>query len=154
MSRPKKRIGIAIDMTPFVDIAFLLLIFFMASSSFKPPDPITVKLPASHSEFKVPESNVLVIYVGQDGTIAAKLGLAAAVEPDYVAVRDLATYVLNKRLQNMRLRIAIRADKDVPYGVMADVMKAMQASQTLRFNLVTELEGGGMFEMVASGGGH
>jgi len=140
-------------MTPFVDIAFLLLIFFMTTSSFKPPDPIAVALPASHSEFKVPESDVLVIYVGQDGTIAAKVGLSSADEPDYVAVTDLSTYVLNKRVQNMKLRLAIRADKDVPYGVMADVMKAMQASQTLRFNLVTELEGGGMFETVQTGGG-
>jgi biopolymer transport protein ExbD len=152
LARPKKRIGIAIDMTPFVDIGFLLLIFFMTTSSFKPPDPITVALPASHSEFKVPESDVLVVYVGVDGTIACKVGLSAAVEADYVEVKDLATYVLNKRLGNMRLRLAIRADKDVPYGVMADVMKAMQASQTLRFNLVTELEGEGLFETVESGG--
>jgi len=141
-------------MTPFVDIAFLLLIFFMTTSSFKPPDPIAVSLPASHSEFKVPESDVLVIYVGQDGTIAAKLGLSSATEPDYVDVKDLATYVLNKRVQNMRLRLAIRADKNVPYGIMSDVMKAMQASQTLRFNLVTEFEGEGMFSTTSSGGGH
>ena len=39
-------------------------------------------------------------------------------------------------------------------GVEVDV-KAMQASKTLRFNLVTELEGGGMFETVTTdGGGH
>ncbi|MBD3162212.1 MAG: biopolymer transporter ExbD, partial [Candidatus Latescibacteria bacterium] len=34
-------------MTPFVDIAFLLLIFFMATTQFKPPEEVSVVLPAS-----------------------------------------------------------------------------------------------------------
>lgn len=71
MSR-KGRGKIAIDMTPFVDIAFLLLIFFMTTSQFKPPEPLTVSLPSSHSEFKIPESNVLVLYVDAEGTIDRK----------------------------------------------------------------------------------
>ena len=137
----KKRIGIAIDMTPFVDIGFLLLIFFMSTTSFKPPEPIQLALPSSHSEFKVPESDVLVLYVDEDGTLAIQVGLVAK-EADLIEVKDLATYVLNARARNPRLRMAIRADKNVPYGVMADVMKAMQISNTLRFNLVTELEEG------------
>lgn len=146
-----KRLGIAIDMTPFVDIGFLLLIFFMSTTSFKPPEPIQLALPSSHSEFKVPESDVLVLYVDVDGTLAIQTGLVAT-EADYVEVKDVATYVLNARARNPKLRMAIRADKDVPYGVMADIMKAMQISNTLRFNLVTELEEG-TFEMVPIVGG-
>ena len=137
----KKRIGIAIDMTPFVDIGFLLLIFFMSTTSFKPPEPIQLSLPSSNSEFKVPESDVLVLYVDKDGTLAIQLGLVAK-EAEFIEGKDLATYVMNARARNPKLRMAIRADKDVPYGVMADVMKAMQISNTLRFNLVTELEQG------------
>ena len=137
----KRRIGIAIDMTPFVDIGFLLLIFFMSTTSFKPPEPIQLALPSSHSEFKVPESDVLVLYVDEDGTLAMQVGLVAK-EAEFIEVKDLATYVLNARARNPKLRMAIRADKNVPYGIMADVMKAMQISNTLRFNLVTELEEG------------
>ena len=37
LSHKKKRVGIAIDMTPFVDIAFLLLIFFMVTTVFALP---------------------------------------------------------------------------------------------------------------------
>lgn len=153
MARGKKRIGIAIDMTPFVDIAFLLLIFFMTTSSFKPPEPIQVALPSSHSEFKVPESDVLVLYVAHDGTLAIQEGLSAQ-HSDFIDIKDLPTYVINKRARNPRLRMAIRADKNVAYGVMADVLKGMQVSNTLRFNLVTELEGGGLFETVEVQPGH
>jgi len=136
-------------MTPFVDIGFLLLIFFMSTTSFKPPEPMQLVLPSSHSEFKVPESDVLVLYVDADGTLAIQKGLVAT-EADYIDVKDLATYVMNERARNMKLRMAIRADRDVPYGVMADIMKAMQVSNTLRFNLVTELEDGA-FELVPAG---
>ena len=137
----KKRIGIAIDMTPFVDIGFLLLIFFMSTTSFKPPEPIQLALPSSNSEFKVPESDVLVLYVDEDGSMAIQLGLVAKAA-EFIEGKDLATYVMNARARNQKLRMAIRADKNVPYGVMSDVMKAMQMSHTLRFNLVTELEEG------------
>jgi biopolymer transport protein ExbD len=150
LSRRKKRIGIAIDMTPFVDIAFLLLIFFMTTTSFKPPEPVAVKLPSSHSEFKVPESEVLVLYVAANGELALQEGLSAQ-NAEFVDIKDLATAVFNKRARNQKLRMAIRADKDVPYGVMADVLKAMQVSQTLRFNLVTELEEG-TFELSGAPG--
>ena len=47
---PKRRIGVAIDMTPMVDIGFLLLIFYMTTTQFKPPEREHVTLPSSHSE--------------------------------------------------------------------------------------------------------
>ncbi|MHC5066646.1 MAG: ExbD/TolR family protein, partial [Planctomycetota bacterium] len=41
----KKRLGIRIDMTPMVDIAFLLLIFFMVTTVFRRPLAMEVNLP-------------------------------------------------------------------------------------------------------------
>jgi biopolymer transport protein ExbD len=142
-----KRVGIKMDMTPFVDIAFLLLIFFMTTTSFKPPEPVEVKLPSSHVEIKVPESNVLVLSVGADGTLVFQVGLNST-DAAVVAIGDLRNLILTKRANNPKLRMAIRADKNVQYGVMADVMKILQETNTTRFNLVTELETeGGEFEL-------
>jgi len=139
MSKGKRRVGIRIDMTPFVDVAFLLLIFFMTTTSFKPPDPIQVQLPSSHVEIQVPESDVIVLTVGVDGEIAFQKGLNS---PDAAVVQmaDLRNLILTNRANNPRLRMAVRADKDVKYGVMADIMKILQETNTTRFNLVTELE--------------
>jgi biopolymer transport protein ExbD len=137
MSRPKKRVGIKMDMTPFVDVAFLLLIFFMTTTSFKPPEPIEVKLPSSHVEIQVPESNVIVISVGKDGSLAFQEGLDA-INASLVQMSDMKTLILNKRAANPRLRFAIRADKDAQFGVMSDLMKVLQETNTTRFNLVTD----------------
>ncbi|MBI3580222.1 MAG: biopolymer transporter ExbD, partial [Ignavibacteriales bacterium] len=36
----KKRVGISLDMTPLVDVAFLLLTFFMLTTKFKPVEEV------------------------------------------------------------------------------------------------------------------
>ena len=71
MSKIKKpkRIGIAIDMTPLVDVAFLLLIFFMTTTQFQPPEKEKITLPASASEFKKPESNIITVNVTREGRL-------------------------------------------------------------------------------------
>src|SRR5437016_1828504 len=63
MIKKKRRIGISIDMTPMVDVAFLLLIFFMTTTQFQPPEKDKIDLPKSSSEAKSPESDIIVISV-------------------------------------------------------------------------------------------
>src|SRR5215813_3004105 len=63
MLKKKRRIGISIDMTPMVDVAFLLLIFFMLTTQFKPPDKDKITLPESNSEAKSPESDIITLAV-------------------------------------------------------------------------------------------
>src|SRR5207245_11277812 len=61
MLKKKRRIGIAIDMTPMVDVAFLLLIFFMCTTQFKPPEKDKITLPESNSEAKSPETGIITL---------------------------------------------------------------------------------------------
>ncbi len=63
----KARVGFRIDMTPMVDVAMLLLTFFMLATTFKPPEEVTVALPQSHSAFKVPDADVMTITVTKEG---------------------------------------------------------------------------------------
>ncbi len=59
----KRRVGIRIDMTPMVDIAFLLLIFYMATTQFKPPEARAVELPQSRSQIQLPDKDIINITV-------------------------------------------------------------------------------------------
>ncbi|HVO76579.1 MAG TPA: biopolymer transporter ExbD, partial [Candidatus Bathyarchaeia archaeon] len=56
-------------MTPMVDVAFLLLIFFMTTTTFKPPERVGVVLPESKSELRVPETNVIILTVNKAGEV-------------------------------------------------------------------------------------
>ena len=61
--KKKRRVAIRIDMTPMVDIAFLLLIFYMATTQFKPPEARAVELPTSHSQIELPDKDIINITV-------------------------------------------------------------------------------------------
>ncbi len=50
----------SIDMTPMVDLAFLLVTFFMLTASFRMAEPVVVDPPASHSDKTLPENTILV----------------------------------------------------------------------------------------------
>ncbi len=49
------------DMTPFVDIAFLILSFFIMATKFKPPETVTITTPGSVNSQILPENNAVMI---------------------------------------------------------------------------------------------
>ena len=51
------------DMTPFVDIAFLILSFFIMATKFKPPEPVEIKTPGSVISQKLPDNNSVLISI-------------------------------------------------------------------------------------------
>ena len=63
MAKPKRRVSISLDMTPMVDIGFLLVIFFMSTYHARPPETVKVDLPMSRSPLKVPERHVIILSV-------------------------------------------------------------------------------------------
>lgn len=132
-----KRIAVRIDMTPMVDVAFLLLIFFMSTTQFKPPEEVAVVLPESSSEIKVPETGIIVITLNRAGKIfiGDESGQAGEVPKD-----DIMNAIVTARSRRPGARVIVKGDKDAQYGLIADVMDALQNTQTNRFNLMTELK--------------
>lgn len=58
----------SIDMTPMVDLAFLLVTFFMLAASFRPNDPVDVETPSSISDKIIPE-NTLTVTIDRGGRV-------------------------------------------------------------------------------------
>ena len=74
MGRAKiKKKSTFIDMTAMSDVTVLLLTFFMLTSTFVKKEPVQVTTPASVSEIKIPETNVLQILVDPEGKIFMSL---------------------------------------------------------------------------------
>ncbi len=147
----KHRLGISIDNTPLVDIGFLLLTFFMLTTQFKPPEEVQIILPSSHSDFKLPESNVMIITISKGNQVIlgfdsqhlmAKLfgeenRLRLGVQ---VTTKELPDLLIRARIANPKLRTVVKGDRESEYGIAEDVMDILQKTQITRFNLVTDLE--------------
>lgn len=154
MAAPKKRrIPVAIDMTPMVDIAFLLLIFFMSTTVFKKPEEVAVRPPLSHSTFTLPETGVITITVPKDNRILMTLEVAA-LDYEYglseqqgrkltakrFTVEELPPTIKRLLLRQLVDRVVIRADRDAEYGIIEGIMETLQKNNLNILNFVTDLE--------------
>lgn len=85
MGRAKiKKKSTFIDMTAMSDVTVLLLTFFMLTSTFVKKEPVQVFTPASVSEIKIPETNILQVLVDPQGKIFMSLDK----QPDMKAVLE------------------------------------------------------------------
>ncbi len=57
------------DMTPFVDIAFLILSFFIMATKFKPAEAVPIETPNSVSSQKLPENDAVMISIDKDNKV-------------------------------------------------------------------------------------
>jgi len=155
LKKMKRRIGIKIDMTPMVDIAFLLLIFYMTTTSFKPPEKLHVALPSSHSEIKLPESDMIYVTVTKEDSILVEYITKEKVQREgkevtapvrhYEEATPPTIPAVITRIRGtvpgaMGWFVVIKADKDVSYGTMSSIMSALQDIKINKLSLVTEME--------------
>ncbi len=151
-TKKKRRIGITIDMTPMVDIAFLLLIFYMATTQFKPPEARAVELPQSHSMIELPDKDIINITVTEYDSLYVDYVIKTVVNVDGKDIPTTARMVrttdkyevtteINKaRAKNRKALIVIKADRNASFGIMQDVMKSMQENHLERFLIITDPE--------------
>ena len=69
---PKHKIprkSTTIDMTAMCDVAFLLLTFFILTTQFRPEEVVSIDTPSSISDFILPDADVLLLSVGNDGRV-------------------------------------------------------------------------------------
>lgn len=118
-----------INVTPFVDVMLVLLIIFMVATPMM-SQGIDVDLPQTrHVEVLPTDSENMVMTVRQDGKIFLD---EYAVEPDNLEA-NLRTLVREKNKT-----LFLQADRNVPYGVVVDVMGRIRAAGIEKLGVVAE----------------
>lgn len=139
LRRQKRRIAIRIDMTPMVDIAFLLLIFYMVTTVFAMPQAMEINLPPAEEMdqiVEVKESNLLSIYVDEEGRYWWGIGNPAENLPQLIPSNpdapDTAGYAFNadslrsllveRNRDNAKLNTLVVINRDATYADLVNIL--------------------------------
>ncbi len=119
-----------VSVVPFVNVLFLVVVFFALSSRFALQPGLAIALPKSSFTLSPPQNSQLVSIVG------------APVPAIYHRNQKVTLEELTARLRDPRMKVRsliIRADRGTPYAFLSDVMNAGLRE---RFSIVlaTELE--------------
>jgi len=129
--KPASKNEDSFDLTPLIDVVFLLLIFFMVSTTFiREPGGLRVDLPHSDTQEFIREGDELVIKISADGELYL----------DEVRMDDDALKVELRRAARTdpETTIIIKADKAVEHGRVVQVMDIAKRTGLNRLAVATE----------------
>jgi biopolymer transport protein ExbD len=132
LRRPKRRISVRLDMTPMVDIAFLLLIFYMVSTVFSEPQAMEINLPPE-TEVPVKESKVLTLRIDEYNTLYWNL---SQVDPVPIPFDSLSPILISENQETADLITLIKIHKLAKYSMMVDIIDDIEVIE-LRFKQST-----------------
>lgn len=128
------------SMSSMTDVIFLLLIFFMVTSSFVFPSAVDVKLPSSSNQIstkpvtEVYLDSVYRISIVEDRTDTANMEKSF---PREINLEGLSERLAAIRAQDSLRTVALYADKKVEYGKVVEILDAA-AKQNIKMVLATQ----------------
>ncbi|NTU97032.1 MAG: biopolymer transporter ExbD [Chlorobiaceae bacterium] len=139
-----KRIGFHLDMTPMVDVAFLLLTFFMLTTTFSKANTMEINLPPEMTEVKVAENNVLTLRISDNESVYCSLGSEAPSRIPLYDSRDtrqlslsgpLRSLLKQQTTQNSKLVIVVKISDKARYKHLVDIIDELNLMKIDRFSL-------------------
>ena len=132
LRRPKKRVKIRIDMTPMVDIAFLLLIFYMVTTVFSRPLRMEISLPPKPEPgeepptIKIGESKLLQIFVDKNDSLYYQTGDNMK-QPEKTDFKDLSKLIDEKNRNIPGFTMVLKMDQSASYAMMVKIIDEIQS---------------------------
>ena len=120
------------SMASMTDVIFLLLIFFMVTSTIVFPTALEVNLPQSSEQTAIKPGTR--VYIDKDQKLYASFG---ETEPQPLAEDQLLTFLQLTQKQDSAQFIALYADEAVPYGKIVEVLD-LTARHNLKMVLATK----------------
>lgn len=142
--KKKARMGFHIDMTPLVDITFLLLTFFMFTTSLIQPQVMDMKLPPEIDvQVKVKESWLFTLLIDANNRL---LWYTANDELNEVKISGLKKLLVDQNLKESaknELISSLKVDDKADYGLAVEVLDIFnQAEVQIERGLVSDASGG------------
>ncbi|WP_233189459.1 ExbD/TolR family protein [Geothermobacter hydrogeniphilus] len=119
-----------VDMTPMVDVVFLLLIFFMISTTFVETPGIDVNLPKSSLEVTEKKPQEIKVFIDARGKIV--------IDEKQVSLKGLKDRLKAMGAKTAETTFVLMADRDVRHGRVVEVMDAAKEAGFEQLAIATE----------------
>jgi biopolymer transport protein ExbD len=133
--KKKKRTGVRIDMTPMVDVAMLLLTFFMLTTVFSQPQTMELNLPPNKDvQVEVAASTLLTVRVAQDMKIYYSMGNEPLLLKK-IEFKELRPLLVEKLRGIPKLITLVQIDREAKYNDMVDIIDELNLAKITRFSI-------------------
>jgi biopolymer transport protein ExbD len=136
-----KKTSTRIDMTPMVDLAFLLLTFFVMTTTLNKPQTMEITMPekpkAEDKQPVVNEKRVLTLVLGAENKVYWYLGITdPKVELSNFSNDGIRKVLLQQNSQIKEMVVLIKPSDESKYKNVVDILDEMNISNIARFALV------------------
>ncbi|MDX8387326.1 MAG: biopolymer transporter ExbD [Ghiorsea sp.] len=114
----KKRSDLLVDLTPMIDVVFLMLIFFMVSTSFSANNSLKLDLPQSKAQAANKDEKQVVVSINADGRLF--------VQDESIEDGDLRRRILNVSKGDPNMRVILRADAEARHKRVVYVLDTVR----------------------------
>jgi len=124
--------GEGIDLSPLIDCVFILLIFFIVTTTFVNETGIEVDKPQAASSVRLEKNSILIAVTAEGGVVygGREIGIAG-VQP-----------LVKRMLQAEEMPVIIQADREVPSGVFVRVIDEAKLGGATKVSVATRKETG------------
>ncbi len=132
--KKKSKASSEIPSSSLADMAFLLLIFFMVSTTFRREKQRKLEIPQAEATQKLdePRKNTLNVWLEKNGSIY--------INDQNIQTDQVSNIVGPAYAENQHLVVVLRADSDVPYHYVNSIQEQLQKAGAVRLMFFTNLE--------------
>ncbi|MDA0310998.1 MAG: biopolymer transporter ExbD [Gemmatimonadetes bacterium] len=133
LGKKKRKVSDGVPMSSTADIAFLLLIFFLVTTTFPKDKGLSIVLPEEGEEAQVSQKNILHLIIMPNGIVDVKRGESQQIQQ--MRPQEIEGLWRQEVTANPNIIAAVKTHPDAPYKYMIDVLDALHSANAVRISL-------------------
>lgn len=142
IERIKRRSGgsLILEMTPLIDVVFLLLIFFMLATTFDESTAFKIELPKASAQKTVKAVKEIQILIDKEKNIYLKYNLNSKTNQEKINKENFVEILSAKLKESENKSVVISADKVIDYGFVVEIMGLVKEAGAEAINIDTVIK--------------
>lgn len=142
LERIKRRSGgsLILEMTPLIDVVFLLLIFFMLATTFDESTAFKIELPKTTVKKTLKSIKEIQVLVDKEKNIYLKYNLNSKINQEKISEKNFVSILTEKLKESENKSVIISADKAIDYGYVVELMGLVKESGADAINIDTVIK--------------